>query len=304
MQIKACSRPWAMIFGLVMLSNQARADGVQLSPVVIATAEDQGSQDGQFDAFTPLNLGSIDNNGFTSFRTALEFNFPIIPAGSTIRSVSLFIRLGFVEGARNLEIHSYPDDGVIQLEDFSRNGFAASVSLPNGISGDAYFDLTASMRAVKDTGASSFGLSLREDPTYTGNFAVFNIETSGPGAPVVTVDFAPLPECSALWLLAMAGVVVFAMRRTVNKRPEAAPALAVALGRPMESCSCSRLRVLACIPFPGRRGGGSGCKHGCAYIGVSKIAGRWGASGYGSCTIPPKCAFRAGCRSVRVESLD
>jgi hypothetical protein len=42
----------------------------------------------------------------------------------------------------------------------------------------------------------------------------------------------------------------------------------------------------------------------CAYIGVSKIAGRWGASGYGSCTIPPKCAFRAGCRSVRVESLD
>src|SRR5688500_14001867 len=57
---------------------------IHLDYIDIATGVDDGPQDGIFDTFTIPNLGSVNNNGFTSFRTAFEFNLADIPAGASI----------------------------------------------------------------------------------------------------------------------------------------------------------------------------------------------------------------------------
>ena len=71
------SRPWirALLYGPVLIaisSLSASASVIDLNAVVVATATDDGPQDGIFDSFPPLNLGSVNNNGFESFRSCLR----------------------------------------------------------------------------------------------------------------------------------------------------------------------------------------------------------------------------------------
>src|SRR5438093_12268322 len=113
----------AAILSLAFLARpEARATVVGLNFVDAATATDDGPQDGVFDAFTPLNFGSVDNNGFISFRTALEFDISAIPPGAKINAATLTLYVNFVEGTRSLALNGYPGDGTVQLADFSRDG--------------------------------------------------------------------------------------------------------------------------------------------------------------------------------------
>ena len=80
--------------------SDARGAVTNLNFVDAATALDNGPQDGVFDAFTPFNFGSVDNNGYSSFRTALEFDVSGIPPGSTIMAATLTLSVNFVEGTR------------------------------------------------------------------------------------------------------------------------------------------------------------------------------------------------------------
>src|SRR5436189_3661828 len=72
-----------------------------------ATATDDGPQDGVFDAFTPFNFGSVNNNGYTSLRTVLEFDVSALPPGSTVKSATLTMFVDFVEGTRSVALHGY-----------------------------------------------------------------------------------------------------------------------------------------------------------------------------------------------------
>jgi len=56
---------------LCVVQSDVQATTVNLSFMSADTAVDDGPQDGVFDTFRPLNLGSVVNNGWTSFRTAL-----------------------------------------------------------------------------------------------------------------------------------------------------------------------------------------------------------------------------------------
>ena len=60
-----------MLLGFV---SPAHADSIVLSPAEFATGEDFGQQDGIYDAFVLLGLGAVNNNGFTSVTTAMEFS--------------------------------------------------------------------------------------------------------------------------------------------------------------------------------------------------------------------------------------
>lgn len=95
-----------------------QATTVNLSFKSVATAVDDGPQDGVFDSFAPFNLGSVNNNGWTSFRTALEFDISAIPAGSVINAATLNMFFGWVEGTRQIALHGYVGDGTVQLADF------------------------------------------------------------------------------------------------------------------------------------------------------------------------------------------
>ena len=108
----------AITLGGLIPAAPVLADMTTLNDDVIATAEDFGPQDGTYDAFAPFNLGSVDNNGHGSFRTAFEFDLSSLPSGATIESAQLNMTLSNPEGARTIEVHGYSGSGTVQLADF------------------------------------------------------------------------------------------------------------------------------------------------------------------------------------------
>src|SRR5512133_1627330 len=101
-----------LVAGLLAGGQLARADGTLDLPWIAAnTATDEGPQDGTFDAFVPLNFGSVNDNGWT------------------ITSAKLRFELGAWEGTRSIAVHAYPGDGAVTLADFSRDGYAGSAAV-------------------------------------------------------------------------------------------------------------------------------------------------------------------------------
>jgi hypothetical protein len=138
--------------------------------VTIATGVDVGPQDEVFDDFAPFNLGSVNNNGWTSFRTAFEFDLSELQPGSTINSALLTMALTNFDGTRAIAVHSYPGDGTDQLSDFSLNGLVGTVSIGPTGTHTLNFDITAAS-LMKDGGRSHRGThradSSSKDPTVT-----------------------------------------------------------------------------------------------------------------------------------------
>src|ERR1041385_4608535 len=89
------------------------------NPIAVATAIDDGPEDGVFDEFTSANLGSVNNNGYTSMATAFEFDLSSIPRGSSVTAATLSVFVNFVEATRSVVLNGSSDDGGIQLSDFA-----------------------------------------------------------------------------------------------------------------------------------------------------------------------------------------
>jgi hypothetical protein len=70
----------ALTLLVLLVGSPVGADPITLNAIAFASASDDGPQDGIFDDFL-IGNGSITNNGFTSFRTALEFGLAAIPFG-------------------------------------------------------------------------------------------------------------------------------------------------------------------------------------------------------------------------------
>lgn len=222
MTIKSAIKSFSVVAGishfLLAAPPPARAATANLAFAAAATAQDQGPQDGVFDAFSPLNLGSINNNGFSSYRTALEFNLSSIPPNSTILSATLDVFLGFVEGTRSLMLHGYAGDGSVQLADFSRNGFVAGALLPPGGSTELMLDATGFIQGLVNGGNAFAGFNLREDPANVPNFTVFGIEMNGVVAPQLSINFVPVPEPSVMGLLGIGLLSLMLLGKNAKRR--------------------------------------------------------------------------------------
>lgn len=190
---------WLLGLG-ICCASVAAAD---FSFVDAATGVDNPNQDGVFDGFTEPNYGSIDNNGGTSFRTAMEYDISSIPAGSTVHSATLTIRIDAVNGTRTLALNSYSGDGHVQLADFSRDGFATSMPLSPPGNQTLVFNVSGAVQSLVDNGDAYAGFNFREDPANTANFLVFDIEMTSPG-PVLTVNYEAVPEPSVIGLAGVA----------------------------------------------------------------------------------------------------
>jgi hypothetical protein len=142
---------------------------IDLNVVADATATDDGPQDGVFDAFAPLNSGSVNNNGFTSFRTALEFDISAVPAGSMINAATLTMFVGFVEGTRQIALHGYAGDGTISLGDISFDGLVDDATLSPPGSQLVLFDAKAFLESLVKGGQAFAGFNVREDPANSSN---------------------------------------------------------------------------------------------------------------------------------------
>ena len=119
------------ILGILLLfDSPAGAAQITFSPVVFEAAVDDGPEDGIFDAFVDASqVGSVNDNGFTSFRTAFEFSLQGIPSESTINSATLMFRLENSEGTRGVRVDGYAGDGAPNLTDFGFDNLLSSMSI-------------------------------------------------------------------------------------------------------------------------------------------------------------------------------
>jgi hypothetical protein len=204
-----------LAFGLMLCLGEtnAVASRITISPFVLGTAVDDGPQDGVFDSFTPSNLGSVDNNGYTSFRTAFEFQLPAIPVGSTINAAALTLIDNVFEGPRQLALYGYAGDGILDLNDFSEGTLlGSSTVLPVG-SQVVIFDTTSLVDSLMGGSSAFAGFNVREEPPNTPNFTVMILDVNST-SPALTIDFTePLPEPSPLWLLGTVLVGLLGLRR-------------------------------------------------------------------------------------------
>jgi hypothetical protein len=206
----------AMTCTLSFCLAQAFGGTTNLDFVAAAAAEDIGPQDGLFDAFGPSNLGSIDNNGFESFRTALEFDIAAIPAGMIIESATLTLNANVFEGTRNLEVNGYVGDGMVKLQDFSVDDPIGNEILPPGTSQNLVFDVTGFVNNLADNGDQFAGFNLRENPPSASNFTLFNIDMNGLDSPHLSITFEPVPEPSVACLMGF-GSISLILRIRIEK---------------------------------------------------------------------------------------
>jgi hypothetical protein len=175
---------------IVKLSGKGTQTGTAITSynVSMATGVDDGPQDGIFDSFTISNLGSVVNNGFTSFRTAFEFSLSALPMGSTINSANLTMVLYNYEGTRSIEVHGYTGDGTVQLSDLALNGLVGTASVaPSGVP-TLFFDVTRFVADLVSNGGTFAGFNVREEPANTSNFVIMQLALSG--VPVLSIDFS------------------------------------------------------------------------------------------------------------------
>ena len=171
---------------VVQPHRELAASQLVLNYVSLATARDQGPQDGVFDAFTPANLGSVNNNGYTSLRTAFEFSLASIPPGATIDAAVLTVRLYNDLDPRSLQVHGYSGDGAVTLGDFARDGLVATFSA--GTWGQFFqLDVSTFIAGLISAGSSYAGFNVREQPANSSNFTIMNLDaTAWPPVLVVT----------------------------------------------------------------------------------------------------------------------
>lgn len=204
---------------LLVALQQAGAATLTLGFADAATAEDRGPEDGVFDAFVPLNLGSVDNNGYTSFRTALEFNLSSVPFGSTVHAATLTLRPGFIEGTRSLALHGYAGDGTVQLMDFSVDGLVAHAILTSTTSDALVLDATGFITGLISRGEGFAGFNLREAPANLLNFGVIGIDMTGSTAPRLFIEYVPVPEPSGVCLLGIGLMSLILLNKNSRQRP-------------------------------------------------------------------------------------
>ena len=201
-----------LAYGMLSFADYGRAAVIVLPLADAATAVDDGPQDGVFDAFSPLNFGSVNNNGWTSFRTALEYDLGALPAGATINSASLDALLYPSDSTRQLALNGYAGDGTVDLGDFAFNGFLGARTVgptPTALN----FEVTIFLSQLYSSGSAFAGFNFREDPANQFNFLVMWFSMNGDNAPALSVDYTVVPEPAGLPLFGLGMALLVLTRR-------------------------------------------------------------------------------------------
>ena len=173
-----------------MLAGLASADVVNLKYASIATCVDEGPQDGVCDSFLDLsNLGLVNNNGYTSFRTAFEFDLSGLPAAAIVNSATLTMVLTNLGGDAGSASAWLCRDGTVQLSDCDNlDGLVGTFGVDPIGTQTVTLDVTGFVAGLFAGGGPFAGFGVREEPSNTSNFTVMSLD--GQYTPVLFVDFS------------------------------------------------------------------------------------------------------------------
>lgn len=175
--------------GSVVAQQQTVVDRNYVS---IGTGVDSGPQDGVFDYLDAGNLGSVSNNGWTSYRTAFEFSLSSLPVGWTINSIKLTMSLDNFDGTRAVQVHGYAGDGTVQLNDLSRDGLVGTASIDPSGAHTVILDVTSFVAGLVANGGTFAGFNIREAPANTSNFLIMRLGAM-PYDPKLSITLQPPP---------------------------------------------------------------------------------------------------------------
>ncbi len=178
----------SLLAAVFLVALPARAGVINLNTVSVATAVDEGQQDGVFEAIDPVNLGLVNNNGYSSYRTSFEFDLAGLPGGATINSARLTVVLSNFEGLRGLELHGYPGSGAVRLADFALNGLVGTALVDASGTQTLVFDVTNFVAGLAADGQAFAGFNVREEPANSTNFTVMFLELGG--VPGLSIEFS------------------------------------------------------------------------------------------------------------------
>jgi hypothetical protein len=182
-------RAYALVIcvSTLLLAGPTSADVVSLKYASIATCVDEGQQDGICDSFAPYNLGSVTNNGYTSFRTAFEFDLSGLPAGAIVNSATVTMVSSNWEGTRSLQAHGYAGDGTVQLGDCDNvDGLVGTFGVDPSGTQTVILDVTGFVAGLVASGGHFAGFNLREEPPSSGMVIFFDVAST----PLLSVDFS------------------------------------------------------------------------------------------------------------------
>ena len=180
----------AAVLGVALgFSQPTHATIITVNLTAAATATDYGPQDGVYDAMQTGPLGYVVNNGYTSWRIAMEFNLSRIPQGATINAATLTLFVNYIEGIRQIALNGYAGVGTISLPDFSQNGLVGNATLEPSGSHSIAFDATTLLQNLCLAGNVFAGFNLREDPANDFNYNVLLFNLDGAAAPQLSIDY-------------------------------------------------------------------------------------------------------------------
>jgi hypothetical protein len=180
-----CIRTTLIVLAVLELTGAPTAANT-FFPSVSGSAVDQGPADGQFDNFL-VGL-AINNNGFSEFRSAFEFDLSAIPQSAVISSAIVSFDISDSEGARTIEAHGFFGTGVLMLSSFAQDGLLGSGDFQPG---NAPFVLDVTTFIAQTVSAGAFaGFGLREVPANCCNYLVM----SAASQPQLDITLADIPE--------------------------------------------------------------------------------------------------------------
>lgn len=178
--------PLVICVSTLLLAGPTCADVVNLKYASIATCVDEGQQDGVCDSFAEFNLGSVTNNGYTSFRTAFEFDLSALPAGAIVNSATLTTVLSNWEGTRALEARGYEGDGTVQLGDCDNlDGLVGTFGVDPIGTQTLTLDVTGFVAGLVASGGPFAGFNVREEPPSSGMVIFLDVDST----PLLSIDF-------------------------------------------------------------------------------------------------------------------
>ena len=188
--------PLVGVVCVVILGAAAQGSAQQvvvLTPSILATAQDQGPQDGVFDNYeNPAGYARVTNNGWTSLRGELAFSLAEIPSGTTVTAATLSFHIGPWEAneamPRYVVVHGYGGDGVLALSDFARTGFVGSFVFSSPEWRLVSLDITGLVADVRFGGLGFVEVIVREEPKNGANYVIMSVETAS-----IAVTYTPRP---------------------------------------------------------------------------------------------------------------